>query len=84
MMRTFMTAMGVKIEDMSPFSRNFTFIRDLCDTFIRYCPNNFPYEGVVGWGLPDPTVNLEADGSDIITSYHVIDKIRQIVSDLLY
>ena len=33
--------------------------------------------------LPDPTVNLEADGSDIITSDHVADKIRCIASDLL-
>ena len=34
-------------------------------------------------GLTDPTVNLEADGSDIITSDHVADKIRCIASDIL-
>ena len=31
----------------------------------------------------ESTVNLEADDSDVITSYHVADKICCIVSDLL-
>ena len=66
---------------MSPFCRNFNFIRDLCDTFIRYCPNNFTYEGVVGGELPYPTINLEVDCSDVITSYHVSDKISCIEND---
>ena len=37
----------------------------------------------MGGGIPDPTVNLEADGSDVITSDHVADKICCIASDLL-
>ena len=28
----------------------------------------------MGVGIPDPTVHLKADGSDVITSYHVSDK----------
>ena len=68
---------------MSPFFRKFTFLRDFRDTFIRYFPNNFTYEVIVGGGIPDTTVNLEADGSDFITSDHVADKIFRIVSDLL-
>ena len=41
MMRPFLADMGVKTEDMSPFCRKFTSLRDLRGTFIRYCPNNF-------------------------------------------
>ena len=37
----------------------------------------------MGGGIPDPTVNLEADGSDVITSDHVADKICRIASDIL-
>ena len=36
MMRPFLAAMGVKTEDMSPFCRKFTSLRDLRNTFIRY------------------------------------------------
>ena len=53
------------------------------NTFIGYFPNNFTYEGIVGGGFPDPTVNLEADGSYVITSDNVADKICRIASDLL-
>ena len=34
-------------------------------------------------GLTDPTVNLETDGSYIITSDHVADKICCISSDII-
>ena len=37
----------------------------------------------MGRGLPDATLNLESDDSDVITSYHVAAKIRHIESDLL-
>ena len=37
----------------------------------------------MGGGITYPTVNLEADGSDVITSDHVADNIRRIASDLL-
>ena len=37
----------------------------------------------MGGGLLEPTVNLEIDGSDVITSDHVADKIRRIKSNLL-
>ena len=37
----------------------------------------------MGGGIPDPTVNLEVNGSDVITSDHVADNIRCISSDLL-
>ena len=83
MMHPFLAAMGVKTEDMSPFCRNSTSIEDLCNNFIRYCPNTFTYEGIVVGGIPDPTVNLKADGRDVITSDHVADNICCIVSDLL-
>ena len=36
MMRPFLAAVGVKTEDMLPFCRKFTSLRDLRDTFIRY------------------------------------------------
>ena len=83
MMRPFLAAMGVKTEDMTPFCRKFNSLRDLRDTFITYCPNTFRYKGIVGRGLRDTTVNLEVDGNDIITSDHVVAKIRRIASDLL-
>ena len=37
----------------------------------------------MGGGILDLTVNLEADGGDVITSDHVADNIRCIASDLL-
>ena len=37
----------------------------------------------MGGGIPDTTVNLEADVSDVITSNHVTANIRCIASDLL-
>ena len=63
----FLAAMGVKTEDMSPFCHKFTSLRDLHNAFIRYFPNSFIYEVIVGGGLPDATVNLESYGSDVIT-----------------
>ena len=82
-MRPFLAAMVVKTEDMSPFSLKFNSLRGLRNTFIRYCPSTFRYKGIVCGGLPDTTVNLEADGSDVITSYHVAAKICLIPSDIL-
>ena len=82
-MRPFLAAMGFKIEDMSPFCRTFTSLRDLRHTFIRYFPNNFRYEVIVGGEILDTTVNLESDGSDVITSDHVAAKICRITSDIL-
>ena len=37
----------------------------------------------MGGGLLEPTVNLEIDGSDVITSDHVADNIRRIKSNIL-
>ena len=37
----------------------------------------------MGGEIPDTTVNLESDGSDVITSDHVAAKICRITSDIL-
>ena len=62
-MNGFFATVGAQQDEVSPFCRNFSYLSDLRDEFIRYLPHTFNYDNVAGNGIEQPNEDDKTGGT---------------------
>ena len=86
LMTPLFSTLGVTKDEMSPFCRDFTSLKDLRDEFIRYCPRTFVYDDVEGTGdlgEKDKSDSSKESSVDNFTEDMMVERIELFSSAML-